>query len=215
MIVMNVILLRDECHVPSGIGYNGSMSDQEKEILKPLNKNQRVFVEAYLKSWIASAAYKVAYTSARDNTARVNSTRLLAQANIRAEIEKRLSEMKMDTDEVLSRLASFARGSLQPFIRITDTGFAEFDFSHPDAKNNLHLIKKIKTKRKILVEGKGECAEAWEHEWVEVELHDPVHCLELIGKHKKLFEDKPLIPDQIRLIVEYETPKKEKSEIDD
>lgn len=186
------------------------MSDQTQ--LKTPTKKQRVFIEEYLRCWNASEAARRAGYKKKAN---VIGSELVANSSIKAVIEKRISEMKMDTDEVLSRLASFARGSLQPFIRITDTGFAEFDFSHPDAKNNLHLIKKIKTKRKILVEGKGEDAETWEHEWVEVELHDPVHCLELIGKHKKLFEDKPLIPDQIRLIVEYETPKKEKSEIDD
>jgi len=75
------------------IWYNGDMSEQEQEKLKPLNKRRRVFVEAYLKSWNATDAYKVAYTKAKDNTARANSSDLLSETNIKVEIEKRLSEI--------------------------------------------------------------------------------------------------------------------------
>lgn len=153
---------------------------------KPPTKKQRVFIEEYLRCWNASEAARRAGYKTKAN---VIGAELIALPSIKAVVEKRIDEMKMDTDEVLSRLASYARGSLEPFIRINDDGTTDFDFSHPDAKKNIHLIKKIKTKRKILVEGKGDEAESWEHEWVEVELHDPVHCLELIGKHKRLFEE--------------------------
>ena len=77
-----------------------------------------------------------------------------------------------------------------PFIRITDEGFTYFDFSHPDAKNYFHLIKKIKTKRTRRVEGRGDDAEVWEDEWVEVELHDAQAALEKIGKYHGLFIDR-------------------------
>jgi len=52
-----------------------------------LNPRQIVFVYEYLKEGNATAAYKLAYGTATDEVARANSSRLLTNANIKAEIE--------------------------------------------------------------------------------------------------------------------------------
>lgn len=96
----------------------------------------------------------------------------------------------MGADEVLDRLGRWARGSHQPFIKISDNGFIYFDFSNPEALKHIDLIKKIKTKRTRRLEGRGENAEEWEDEWVEVELYDAKDAAALIGKHHKLFNER-------------------------
>jgi len=79
-----------------------------------------------------------------------------------------------------------ARAELMPFIRIDDDGFTYFNFSDPEAKEYMWLIKKMKTKRERRVGGD----EAWEGEWVEVELHDAQAALRDILKMHGKFVDK-------------------------
>jgi phage terminase small subunit len=169
------------------------MTDQENTILPTLNlkPKHRRFVDAYFRLALnATDAYADAYPKASRETARRNGSMLLTNTDIRAEIDRRFSEQVMDSSEVLKRLSDMARANLLPFIRITSEGFTYFDFSHPEAKNYFHLIKKIKTKRTRRIEGRGKDAEEWEDEWVEVELHDAQAALEKIGRHLDLFPNK-------------------------
>lgn len=96
----------------------------------------------------------------------------------------------MSSEEVLYRLGSVARAALMPFVRVDDDGFVYFNFADPDAKRHMHIIKKLKSKRERRIDGKGEEAKTWEGEWVEVELHDPLKALELIGKQHRLFTER-------------------------
>jgi phage terminase small subunit len=148
---------------------------------------QKLFVEHYLIHWNAARAAREAGYS--EKSAKIIGFQNLQKPHIRKYIEERLSEAAMSANEVLKRLSDMARGSLVPFINITKDGFVFFDFSHPDAKDYLHLIKKIKTKRKRLVSGRGKDAEVWEHEWVEVELYDAKDALVQLGRHHALFTD--------------------------
>jgi len=75
-------------------------------------------------------------------------------------------------------------------MRVSANGMIEFDLSTPEAQENLHLIKKIRTKRSRMVEGKGANAPTWEHEWTEVELYDALAALLAMGKHYRLFMEK-------------------------
>jgi len=182
---------------------------------KRLSEKHKKFIEKYLISWNATAAYQDTYPRATYDSARALGSNLLANVNIQAEISARLKQIAMGADEVLARLAEQARASHSPFIRVDDNGFVFFDFSHEDAKNHLHLIKKIKTKRQRLVHGRGEDAEEWEGEWVEVELHNPQKALELIGRHHNLFMDRdkegnPIQP--IQPIVNVYIPKNDRDQ---
>ncbi len=151
-----------------------------------LKAKMRVFALEYIACWNgAEAARRAGY---RDyyNTA----SRLLRKPEVFAFIEEALKSRQMASTEVLARLTDQARGSLKPFVRVTDDGHIEFDFSSKEAIDNLHLVKKIHTKRRRLLVGKGANAIPWEHEWVEVELHDSQAALSLIGKYYKLFTEK-------------------------
>ena len=97
-----------------------------------------------------------------------------------------MKENAMSADEDLHRLSDMGRASLMPFVKITDGGTVYFDFSQPDAKKYLHLIKKIKTKRTRRVED----GEKWEDEFVEVELYDSQSALALIAKYHNLIVDR-------------------------
>lgn len=157
---------------------------------KVKTKHKRFIDEYFKHNMNATEAYLVVYTRCKRDSARANGSKLLAMDNIQAEISRRLTIQAMGAEEVLARLANIARASTFPFIRISTDGFVYFDFSNPEAKEYLYLIKKIKTKRSRRVEGNGHSAEEWEDEWVEVELHDAQSALEKIGRYHKLFADR-------------------------
>jgi len=106
----------------------------------------------------------------------------------------------MSATEVLGRLSEMARASVLPFVRITEDGAVFFNFSDPQAKEYLYLIRKVKTKRARRLEGRGEDAEEWEDEWVEVELHDAQNALVNMGRHHKLFVDQQEVNGTIQHI---------------
>lgn len=168
------------------------MSDLENiQPTQKLTPKHKLFIDEYFRcNMNATKAYRVVYPKVNYDTARANSSELLAKPNIQEHINKRLSEMAMSADEVLMRLSAMARADMLPFIEFASDGFIYFDFSHPDAKEYMFLIKKIKTKRTRRLEGRGDDAETWEDEWVEVELHDSQAALEKIGKYHKLFADR-------------------------
>jgi phage terminase small subunit len=157
-----------------------------------LTPRYKAFVAEYLACFNgAEAARRVGYSP---KSAYQHAWRMLKNVEVLEALKAGLSERAMPSEEVLARLAAQARGTWSPFIRITPEGHVEFDFTNGEAANNMHLVKKIHTKRKQLVElgtgGKGKPADVWEHEWVEVELYDSQAALALIGKYHKLFTEK-------------------------
>ena len=155
-----------------------------------LSVKHQAFVEEYLQCWSAAKAYRRVYPSAKQSTTWSNGSDLLRKTEVREAIEARLKGKRMSADEVLGRLSDQAKASMEPFIEIGKDGFAALDFSSEEAKANLRLIKRIKTKRTRRLEGKGKKAEAWEDESVEVEVVDAQAALDKLGKHHKLFNDK-------------------------
>lgn len=138
-----------------------------------LNRKQRIFVEEYLKCWNASEAARRAGYRGRANTI---GPRLLANVGIQAEIERRLDEVVMSADEVLTRLAEQARASIEGFLTFSKRGRKPtLDLKQAQESGLLHLIKKLKYNTQ------GQ---------VEIELHDAQSALALIGKHHKLFTEK-------------------------
>lgn len=124
------------------------------------------------------------------DVARTSASKEFAKPNIKAEIKYRLQEATMSAPEILKRYTDIARGSIKSFVRVAEDGFVYFDLSQPEAQANMHLIKKMETKRERKIEGTGENAEEWEGEWVKVELHDAPSALLQLGRHYSLFTDK-------------------------
>ena len=151
-----------------------------------INRKQRQFCEEYVKCFNASeAARKVGYAEA---SAPNHGSRLIRNDYVKAEFKRLIDQKSMSEDEILVRLGELAHASYLPFVNIASDGHVYFDFNNPQARNYLHIIKKIKSKRRRTVEGQdgGE----WEQEWVEVELHDSQAALNTLARIKGMFADK-------------------------
>ncbi len=149
---------------------------------------EKSFVQNYLLCFNGAKAARDAGYSQKN--ARQSAHENLTKPYIRAEVDRRFGELHMSSTEVLARLADQARGSLRPFTNVNADGSIYFDFSGPEAAEQLQLLRKVTTKRTRRVVGRGEDAEEWEDEYVTVELHDQVKALELIGKALKLFVER-------------------------
>lgn len=147
-----------------------------------LTHQQRAFVEEYLTCWNATDAAKRAKYS--EKTARTQGSHLLTLVDITEAIQKRLKEKAMSADEVLERIAIIARGSLQPFVKTTEEDVWP-DLTTESAQANFGLLKKIKPKRRT----GGKPGDEWQESEIEIEIHDPLKALELLGRNHKLFTD--------------------------
>jgi hypothetical protein len=168
------------------------MSDQNESSGTPieLTPDELAFIAAYFEENMnGTRAYMKLHSKASYESAKATASVVLTNLNIKAEIKRRLNERAMSAEEAIYRLGEIGRADLFPFIRIDDDGFVYFNFADPEAKRHLFLIKKIKSKRERRLEGKGEDAEAWEGEWVEVELHDAHAAIrDILKLHGKFVE---------------------------
>lgn len=142
--------------------------------LQPLTAQQRRFVAAYLDCLNASEAARRAGYKTKAN---VQGARLLAYASIQAAVAAGTARYAMPASEVLARLAAIARGSLADVLRLPAPTTVGSDWALDLVKARetgaIHLIKKLKATKY------GD----------EVELHDPVPALTLIGKQHGLFKE--------------------------
>ena len=86
---------------------------------------QRAFVDEYLIDLNATRAYKAVYKSCKkDETARVNSSRLLTNANVAAYLSERQRELQQRTeitqDKVVRELAAIAFADIADYVRVQD-----------------------------------------------------------------------------------------------
>jgi len=152
-----------------------------------LSPKQKLFAEYYLQTWNATVAARKAGYKGNYPTLRSIGSENLTKPNIKAEISKRLNETVMESDEVLARLASMARGfdiseytELREIFEINDKG-KEFlagyalwiNLEKLKDEGFSHLIKKIKNVRG----------------GIEIEWHDPMAALVHLGKYHQLFTD--------------------------
>jgi phage terminase small subunit len=146
-----------------------------------LTSQQQVFVDEYLLCWnAAEAARRAKYSS---KTAYSQGPRLLRIAEVRQQIDKRLSEMAMGSDEVLARLADHARGDMRDLFT-KKRGHMVLDLVRAEKLGKLHLVKKYRL---------GIDSES-------VELYDAQAALALIGRHHKLFADVQEHQGQVSLV---------------
>jgi hypothetical protein len=91
--------------------------------------------------------------------------------------------LKAGADEVITRLTDHARGTMEDFIVVGEGGDAAIDLNQARDRSRLHLIKKIKSKRRKLKDGILEFE-------TEIELYDAQSAVVQLGRHHKLFTDK-------------------------
>lgn len=174
-----------------------SEQDESSDTLIELTNDEQAFIAAYFEENMnGTRAYIKLHPDVSYDSARASAPRLLANVSIKREIKRRLGERAMSAEEAIYRLGEIGRADLFPFIRIDDDGFVYFNFADEEAKRHLFLIKKIKSKRERRLEGKGEDAEEWEGEWVEVELHDAHAAIrDILKLHGKFIEKMDLTSD--------------------
>ncbi len=133
-----------------------------------LTDKQQAFVNAYVKCWNASEAARRAGYSA--NTANEQGSRLLANASIRAEIERRKAELTMSADEALTRITEQARAGYADYF--TSDGAVDLESLIADGKG--HLIRKIKPTK----------------DGLEIEFYDAQTALFTVAKIQGLLRDR-------------------------
>lgn len=148
-----------------------------------LSPKHRKFCEEYLRLWNATDAYEAAYPKVNRDTARANGARLLANASISEEIQRRVDELTMSGNEVLARLAEHARADYKDFITVADNGDVGLDMMKAEGKT--HLIKKVNQRRTIRTTKEMQIDETV----LSLELHDAQAALVTIGKHHKLWTE--------------------------
>ena len=145
-----------------------------------------MFVDSYLQCFNATQAALAAGYS--EKTAHAQGWENLRKPEIAETISRRLSETAMGADEVIRRLGEHARGNFKPFlIQTPDNESIAVDLTTPQARANLHLIKKI-TQRKI-IRTKGDDEEI-EDTTLSIELYDAQAALTTLAKHHGLLTDK-------------------------
>lgn len=101
-------------------------SQEEPEPSELTDKRQR-FIDEYLKDCNATrAAIRAGYA---EPGARVEGHRLLTNANIRAEIDRRLNESAMSANEAVKAMADIARTRLNDFFVVREVqGYQETEY---------------------------------------------------------------------------------------
>lgn len=150
---------------------------------------QRAFIANYLRCFNATDAAKRAGYSAR--TANEQGSRLLANASIRAEIDRILNERMMGAQEVLDRMSDIGRADVADLMAVSDRGFS-LDMSAAKALGLTKLIKRVKQKTTIYHEKGGDDRE---ETILEVELYDAQSALVTMGKQHGLFTTKVELRD--------------------
>lgn len=165
----------------------GDKSQGEELLLSP---EEMAFVNyLFEENMNRTRAYQRGHPDLSRESAAASASRMLKRVNVSEAVARRLADEAVSPEEGIYRLSRIARGTVMPFLREGSDGFMYFDLSHPDAKENMFLIKDIETKRERRISGSGEAAEEWEGEWVKVKLHDAytanVDLLKIHGKFIK------------------------------
>lgn len=113
-----------------------------------LTDKQQRFINEYIIDLNATAAYKRAYGNVSDSTAGVNANRLLKNAKIKVEINKRIQERAKNTgitaNYVLSSLKNVADRCMQaePVLDKEGNPTGEYKFDSSGANKSLELLGK-------------------------------------------------------------------------
>lgn len=155
-----------------------------------LSAQKQLFADTYLalndgRKGVGAEAARVAGYSA--NGAAQTASRLLKDNDVIAYMRDRTSPVlsaspkleaaRMQADEVLTRLTGIARGDVKPFL---DRVGIEFPDDAPT-----ELIRRIKVKTRTMRDENGDPFTETE---TELELHDPLSALNMLGKNLRLFD---------------------------
>ena len=137
-----------------------------------LTSKQRQFVAFYLgesNGNATDAARRAGYKHPN-----VSGPRLLVKVGIRAAIDAKLDSTALSSERILARLSEIADGGLVHVLKVESERVVTLDFRQAKRRGKLGLLKKLKHT---------------EH-GVEIETHDPLKALEMLGKYRGLWDGK-------------------------
>jgi hypothetical protein len=137
-----------------------------------LNFRQQKFVVAWLgeaKGNGVKAAEIAGYAFPN-----VDGSRVLDSVRVQAAIEAQLSEVSLESSEILERLSDHATSDIGDFLDIDDDGNAKINWKKARAADKTKLVKRVRPTKEGLA----------------FELHDAQNALVHLGKYRKLFTDR-------------------------
>ncbi|MEW8955776.1 terminase small subunit [Clostridium sp.] len=166
-----------------------------------LTPKQKIFVDEYLVDLNATRAYKAAYKNIKnDETARVNGSRLLTNANVKSYIDKRMKDREQRTeitqDMVLQELSKIAFANGSDFAKVVEKSYMKPVLDKegkPTGEKEEVFYKDVELViTDDLPEYKKKAIAAIKQTkfGIEVASCDKVKALELLGKHLGMFKDK-------------------------
>lgn len=147
-----------------------------------LTIKQKLFVEQYIYDWNGTRAYKEAYKTTNDETAKVNASRLLTNANI----QKYIETCQKDLERIagVSRLMVLNEHMKLAFSSIAhlhDTWITRKEFENL-TDDQKACIMEISTQVKHFTNMDGDMPVPYEVEYVKIKLYDKQKALESIAK---------------------------------
>lgn len=185
---------------------NNEGGDPILEQQRSLTRRQRLFVEFYLQTWNATEAARLAMYRFPN----VEGPKNLAKPSILVQINRRLAELSMPTEEIIARLNQHANADIRNFMKIqmrwtehplpSDEILDEEEreipvgFEGETATRVFYLVKKIVLDTEALLDP-TRSRQIKEYsdspkDGLRVRLHDSQAALVLLGKHRQLFTDK-------------------------
>lgn len=159
-----------------------------------MTDKQKLFCNEYLIDMNATRAYKVAYPNCKkDKTARANSSRLIANANIQAYITERMKDIEQRTqitqDMVINELAKIAFFNIKDIFNENGDlkAIKEIDDKSAGAISSVKILQKAGA-MKLEFDGDIPLQHIPE-QIVEIKLNDKKGALELLGKHLGMFKE--------------------------
>lgn len=146
-------------------------------LVKKLVPKRRLFVQYYVTVANMNGAKAARMAGYSEKTAKAIANLLLAEPEVRAAVDEYLDMASMNASETLKRLTDWGRGSIEPFLREDGS----IDLNTPQARENLHLIKKIE------VAGKDENGKP---DKIRIELHDAKDAVTQIAKVHGMFVER-------------------------
>ena len=145
-----------------------------------ITDKQRAFVDEYLIDLNATRAYKAIYKSCKkDETARVNGSRLLTNANVAAYLAQRQRDIQRRTevtqDKVVQELAAIAFADIADYVQVKDHG-------------GLPMVEIVPTED-IPADKRAAIASIKQgNNGIELKLHNKLDALDKLGRHLGMFK---------------------------
>jgi len=177
--------------------------DIEQSEFQITDKMKR-FINEYLVDFNATqAAIRAGYS---ESTAQEQSSQLLARPDIRALIaegQKAIAERTQSfQDDAVSELKIVGFSDLADFLSVKDGGIVEQKPFNELTKEQTKCIKKIKQTVRSSHSADGTILH--QTAVIEIELHDKLKALELLGRHLGMFNDTLRLEGALPLTISFE-----------